>query len=428
MRLPRRAHATPIRAAARGGRGRAPVLCPLLLALGAAGCAGDGGRAVDGGCAGDPGADRPAPAFDARGYRTEYLGPGRDAPPPEDLREIRLALFCPADENHPDWGDAWRGAVLAAEEANAGGGCLGLPVRLASAWSENPWGTGVSGLVKLVYREGVLALIGGVDGATTPLAEQIAVKARLPLLSPGCTDPSVNLTNVAWMFTLLPTDDRNGAALADTVLARRGGGSWSAIGTTDRDARVAWREFRAAAARRNAPAPALHLVLPPAAPDYGRAAADLAKSGARAIVLFAAARDAARLVKALRAVGYEGEIAGGAPLGRRPFLEEAGEAAEGVVFPLLFDPAAPGAAPFVHAYEARWGTPPDYLAAHAYDAVRLAIDATARAGPNRARIRDALAGIETWRGAAGPLAWDATGRNTRPIVMGVWRSGCVARL
>jgi branched-chain amino acid transport system substrate-binding protein len=394
------------RRAFREGVGRAIF---LAVALGAAAA----GR----------GQDRPAPVVDLRTRETSYLGPGRETAPPADLREVRLAWFGPPDDSHPEWGDGWRGACLAIEEANAAGGYDGHPFRLLSAWSESPWGSGVADLAKLVYDQGAWAVVGGVDGTTTHLAEQVVVKARLPLVSPGGTDPSVNFTAVPWMFTLLPTDDRIAPVLADAVLDEAEGGGWAVVSTTNRDARVAWRALRAVLAGRRSPAPSLHLALPAGTPDFGGAAADVVRAGAGTVLVLAGPRDAARAVRALRGAGFEGRIVGGAPAGRRPFVEEAGPAAEGVLFPLLFDPARPGADAFTLAYRARWGSAPDYLAAHAYDAARLVAQAVRRAGPNRALVRDALAALAPWDGAAGRVTWDLTGRSDRRPSLGVWRAG-----
>jgi branched-chain amino acid transport system substrate-binding protein len=371
--------------------------------------------------------DRPQPLLDLRTHETSYLGPGRELPPPADLREVRLGWFGPPDATHPEWGEAWRGAALAVEELNEEGGYEGRDFRLLSAWSESPWGSGVADLAKLVFGGAVWAVVGGVDGTTTHLAEQVVVKARLSLVSPGGTDPSVNFTNVPWMFTLLPTDDRLAPILAEAVLDGAGGAAWAVVTTTDRDARVAWRAVRAALAARQHPGPTLHLVLPAAGPACARAAADVVATGARAVLVLAGARDAVRIVRALRAAGYEGTVVGGAPVGRRTFAEEAGTAAEGVLFPLLFDPAAADAAAFSRAYSGRWGQAPDYLAAHAYDAVRLVADAVRRAGPNRALIRDALSASSPWRGAAGTVSWDPAGRCTRPVELGAWREGGAQR-
>jgi branched-chain amino acid transport system substrate-binding protein len=142
------------------------------------------------------------------------------------------------------------------------------------------------------------------------------------------------------------------------------------------------------------------------------------------VVVVAPAREAARLVKSLRSAGFDGAILGGATLGRRPFIEEAGGDGEGVVFPLLFDPQrAPSA--FTARYRERFGVEPDWLAAHAYDAVRLIAAAVHEAGLNRVRIQDALRAIVPWDGVTGRIAWDPTGRCVREIGLGTFRAGRV---
>jgi ABC-type branched-subunit amino acid transport system substrate-binding protein len=366
------------------------------------------------------GQGRPAPLLDVRDRATEYLGPGRELAPPAGLEEIRFAFFGPADPGHPDWGDAWRGAALGVEGANAETGA-DPPFRLVAAWSDSPWGSGVADLVKLVYRQGVWGVLGGVDGTTTHLAEQVAVKARLTLVSPGATDPSVNETSVPWMFTLLPADDRIAEVLAGAALTEPE--PWAVVTTADRDAAMAWRALRAVRARRRARAPVQHLALPCGMTDYRQAVGEVARGEPRGIVVLAGAVDSAAIVTALRSQGFAGRIVGGASFGRRVFRDRAGRDAEGVAFPLLFDAERPEAGDLVRRYERRWGESPDFLAAHAYDGVRLLIAAFRGAGANRALIRDELVTLAPWPGATGLVSWDATGRNVRPLAMGTWRGG-----
>lgn len=49
-------------------------------------------------------------------------------------------------------------------------------------------------------------MLGGIDGATTHLAEQVVAKAHLPLIDPASTDQTVNQANIPWMFSLAPGD------------------------------------------------------------------------------------------------------------------------------------------------------------------------------------------------------------------------------
>ena len=80
------------------------------------------------------------------------------------------------------------------------------------------------------------------------------------------------------------------------------------------------------------------------------------------------------------------------------------------------------AARFIERFTAEHHHPPDYTAALTYDATRLLIEAIRRAGPNRARIREALAQLSPWPGIAGPIHFDGTGQNTRTnLCMGTIR-------
>ncbi len=59
----------------------------------------------------------------------DFRGPGREEPEP-DVDEVVLGWFGPGDPAHPEFGDFWRGAVLALEQENAAGGYRGKPFRL----------------------------------------------------------------------------------------------------------------------------------------------------------------------------------------------------------------------------------------------------------------------------------------------------------
>ncbi len=312
------------------------------------------------------------------------------------------------------------------EEANAEGGYENEPVRLLPRWSENPWGTGVAQLTRLVYEEGVWALIGSTDGDGAHLAEQVVTKARLALVSAISTDKTVNLANVPWMFSLAPGDHVQAPALAQALLTATCGQPFVVLSSTAHDARMTTTELLLALRRRQV-VPALHLTFSPGVAGPKDLTIQLERTAAvkpAAIVVIAGARDGARVVRYLRARGLDVPLFGSATTGRALFVEEAGESAEGVVFPLLFDPKDnERAKQFAQRFEKRFGHPPDYAGAHAYDVTLLLIDAIRRAGLNRARIRDALQALPPWEGVTGTVQWDPTGQNVRPVVLATIEDG-----
>lgn len=355
-----------------------------------------------------------------------YEGPGREEETPAGLAEIRLGWFAPGEGDHPEGGSFWRGATLALEEANAAGGWKGVPFRLVVGWSENPWSGGASQVARLVFRERVWAIVGSIDGAATHVAEQLAVKAGVVVLGPGGTDESVNLANVPWMLSLLPSDAAQASRLVDALLAAAAGGPFAAVSATDHDSRAAWSAFRAELGRRKL-SPAVHLELGAGEPLLAEVASAAVAARARAVLVVAPARTAGRLVRALRDAGHTGTVLGGATLGRDGFREEAGAAAEGALFPLLVEPS-PAWDAFAGRFRRRFGREADYAAGSAYDAVRLLAAAVGRAGANRPRILDALRSLSPWAGVSGEIRFDALGRNRRRVGLGTIRGGRVERL
>jgi branched-chain amino acid transport system substrate-binding protein len=369
-------------------------------------------------------ASSPAGAFSyAREHPAEYAGPGREAPEPPDLQEVLIGYLGPSGPSDPEGGDMWCAAQLAIEEANREGGCRGKPFRLVPVWSDRSWSSAAPLVARMAYGDRVWAIVGGIDGPSTHLAEQVAAKARLVLINAAATDKTVNLANVPWMFSCVPGDHLLAPVLAAGISGRIGKKPFLLVSTDDHDAHLFALELTKCLAERHV-APRHHIVCQRALRDVAELAAQVAGSKAEAVVLVAGAQDSARLVSAFRAAGFAGQIHGGPAMGRRRFVEEAGRAAEGVVFPLLYQPQAASAG-FARTFRVRFGRPPDFAAAYTYDAVRLVVAAIDRAGLNRARIGDAVRALSPWTGVTGPMKWDLLGSNVRDVRLGTIRDGAV---
>jgi len=363
-----------------------------------------------------------APFFRYRSHPVEYVGPGRDEPEPENVDEVRIGWFGPTDPKDPLAGLMWSAAILAVDEANRDGGYRGRPFRLIGAWSANPWGSGIKDVTRLVYDEGVWAILGGPDGPSAHLVEQVISKARLPYISPVSTDKSTNLVNVPWIFSCAPADHLLAPLLAEAIATKAG--SFVLISCTDHDSRVTAAELLAAMTRLKA-GPTRRLDFLPGAVDFAAQIRSVRESSPSAVVVIAGPRDSGRFLAALRREGVGLPVFGGPTMGQGAFLETAGRAAERAVFPLLWDSQHAGerAQPFVRHFRQRFATEPDYAAAYTYDAANLLIAAVRQAGLNRPRIADAVRGLSGWLGVTGAITWDPTGQNHRAVILGTIRDG-----
>lgn len=347
--------------------------------------------------------------------------PGCRKPAPHNVSEVLIGYFGPTASSDPQTYRMYRAACTAIERANKTGGYDGLPFRLVSGWSVNPWESGAAEVVRMAYVHKVWAIIGGMDGPSTHLAEQVVAKARLTLMSPASTDRSVNAANVPWMFSCLPGDHLQAPVVAQAIASHVGSNPFVLVSAVDHDSHVLTVELRKSLARRRL-APQQHFEFKTGQKDYSLLAEKCAKTTSHALVLIAAAEESARLTCAMRKTGFKGIIFGGPQMGTRAFMESAGTVAEGVIFPMLY---ASSEEPdeFEKELAALCGNRPDYLAAHAYDSVSLLIAAIRSAGLDRRRIRDAVRGLSRWHGVTGHFDWDSLGGNTRPVELGTIRAG-----
>jgi branched-chain amino acid transport system substrate-binding protein len=361
--------------------------------------------------------------FDLRTRQTEYVGPGRQISPPADVKEVLIGYFGPSEPSDPRGGDMWNAACLAIEQANQAGGYKGMPFRLVAGWSDNPWGSGVTEVTRMAYLHNVWAVIGGIDGPSTHLAEQVVAKARLTLLNPASTDKTVNLANVPWMFSCLPADHLQAPVLARAIASEVGEKSFLLVSAVDHDSHLFTVELTKAFARHKL-MPSYHYEFKPGQKDIDGLVEKIVHAEAHTLVVIAAARQSAQIVSAVRQKGFKGGIFGGPCLGRRSFIDQAGDAAEGAVFPLLYTHGKESSS-FEKEFIARFGKRPDYLAAHTYDAVNLLIAAIRKAGLNRVRICDAISELSPWNGVTGTVKWDPLGSNNRAVCLGMVRDGRV---
>jgi branched-chain amino acid transport system substrate-binding protein len=72
---------------------------------------------------------------------------------------------------------------------------------------------------------------------------------------------------------------------------------------------------------------------------------------------------------------------------------------------------------FARRYREKTGAYPSLTALAAYDAVRLVAAALRESGPNRARLRDSLAGIRDFRGVSGTISFDGAGNNQAAVTI-----------
>jgi ABC-type branched-subunit amino acid transport system substrate-binding protein len=353
----------------------------------------------------------------------EYTGPGRAIPEPEDVKTVKLGFIGPimstvsiatGGKSHEEalGKQMLAGAQLAVEEANAKGGYLRrkLPFELVVANDNGLWGSTGNEVIKFAYTEPVWAILGTIDSANSHIAIRVALKAEVVMMNSGDTDPTFIETNIPWTMRCIGDDRQMGYMLIDYMIRKQGLKRIGIVRASNRYGRFGVREIKDSARRLGHPV-AIEMAYKVGLDDYSLQIDRLQEANVDAIVHWGDAREAAVILKQLRARGMKQPYFCSDRAVSKEFTDLAGEAAEGVIAGYPWNPQSgnPRFAAFRQRFVERFKVEPDTYAAHAYDGMNMLIWATQVAGLNRAKIRDILATrSKPWPGVTGDIPFSAS--------------------
>lgn len=319
-----------------------------------------------------------------------------------DTLPIKIGLLLPAGKD--PLATAVRRAVnLRVDAANRAGGVRGRRVCLVERAIDGPWGEGTGEIVRLLFEDNVIGVIGGLDGETAHLIEQVVAKRRVVMLSPWASDATLSAAFVPWFFRMVPNDRQQAAALWPEIL-RRGSTRVAMVVADTYDARSAAEAFEREGAALG------HVVTRLAGLSDPRIGFGSTRSprGADAIVLWGPPRETGSAVRELRRAGFKGLLATGLGLVDRRFVASAGAELEGTIFVTLGQGAAGLRADYEEAYRDQYADTPAAVGAYAYDAATTLLNAIERGGTARESVRAAVA-AGSHLGLTGRVSFDRSG-------------------
>lgn len=367
----------------------------------------------------------------------EYHGHGREIPEPEHIDSVKIGFLGPieatvsvatggASHEEPLGVMMLHGAELAIEHANGLGGYQPreIPYELVVRNDNGLWGSSGNEIVDLAYNEKVWAILGTIDGANSHIAIRVALKAEIPMMNTGDTDPTFIETAIPWVCRNITDDRQMSYALADYVYSHLGLERVAALRANNRYGRMSIDEFRDASTRLGHPF-LTELNYPLGATDFSAQLERIASLEPDAVITWGDSRESALIVKQMRERGMNQLFIGSDRMVTGEFLAIVGNDPGRVVAGYPYDPTSedPAHLTFVEAFTERFGEVPDAYAAHAYDGMLQIIESIENGGLNRALIRDELAAAKTWHGVTGTKIYDAICSNRSPAILAFIENG-----
>jgi branched-chain amino acid transport system substrate-binding protein len=311
------------------------------------------------------------------------------------------------------------GIVMAFEEANAAGGVLGKQLKLITEDDQSKPEEAATAATKLINQNRVVALLGEVASSRSLAVAPIAQSNRVPMISPSSTNPRV--TEVGdYIFRVCFIDPFQGSVMAkfaaNTLKAR----NVAILYDVKNDYSVGLRQFFTSTFQSLGGKIAAEQSYSEGDSDFRAQLTALKPAKPEAIYVPGYYTEAATIARQARELGLAVPLMGGDGWDSQRLFEIGGAAIEGSYISNHYsaDDPNPVIQKFVAEYKKKHGMTPDGLAALAYDAARILVDAMKRAGSTEgAALRDAIAATKGFDGVTGNISIDEKRNAVKPAVV-----------
>ncbi|WJR78819.1 ABC transporter substrate-binding protein [Bradyrhizobium sp. NP1] len=295
------------------------------------------------------------------------------------------------------------GAMLAVEQINAKGGIGGRKLELINLNTEGDNTKTVTAAKRLLEQNDVVALVGPMNSGSSYAVIDTVQRASTAIISNGGSRGIVlPPQDKKWIF-LAPLTDVLVQSVMMNDMKRRGVKNVALL-NADSPFGTSGREQL----EKNAASFGLTIVAQQA---YGNDDKDMTpqltkirSANPDAVIVWATGPGQAIAVKNYRQLGISAPLYLSHAANDFNFLRLAGGSADDILIPSSkiyvidslkdSDPQKQALSSFVRDYQAKYGKPPATFAGNAYDAVNMIAEAIKKAGPDRAKIRDAIEGLK----------------------------------
>ncbi|MCA8914525.1 MAG: ABC transporter substrate-binding protein [Planctomycetes bacterium] len=334
---------------------------------------------------------------------------------------VKIGLFVSTTGAYATFGtDTKNGVDLAVEEINATGGIKGKKIDLKFQDTASKPEEGGSAAEKLATQENVLVAMGAVASGISLSAAPVFQRSGIPMVSPSSTNPTVTQQGDQ-IFRICFLDDFQGASCA--VFARKDLKKEKAAILMNQDDAYSTGLAKFFKAKFEALGGTIvkEESFKKDTSEFNTQITNIKNAAPDIIFVPAYYNDVALIGKQFRSQGVDVPLLGGDGWESGKLIPNAGPGTlDGCYFGNHYSQADDREVVknFVANYKKKYGEAPSSLAALGYDDVYVVKKAIENAGAfDRAKIREALAGLKDFEGVTGKFSIDENRNARKPISM-----------
>ncbi len=334
---------------------------------------------------------------------------------------IRIGVASPFTGDLAAYGDNVKAGVsLKLKEINEAGGINGKKVEVV--WGDDLCAPKEGGIVasKFSNDKNMVAVIGHLCSSATLAGMPIYVRAKMPVISPTSTNPTIGEVGKGWFFRNCYTDDFQGKYLASDVVKGLLGLKKVAIFYENNDYAIGLKDSFIEGAKESGLEVTGVEAYVAKTTDFTPQLTKLLRDKPDTIFLCGYHPEGALIAGQARKLGFAGPLFGADGLDNTDYINIAGEAANNtyMTVPFLATAGGPEAQAFAEQFKAETGREVDWMSANAYDCLGILAYVIEKVGADREKIREGLAAINSpekgYKGVTGLTYFNELGDCFKP--------------
>jgi branched-chain amino acid transport system substrate-binding protein len=343
---------------------------------------------------------------------------------------IKIGAIVSATGNNSSLGEPERKVLEMLEASiNDAGGVMGRPLDIVIEDDKSDAKEAATAATRLIDQEKVVALIAASGSPATLAVKEITAAQKIPQLAMAAGNDITDKVPMDWIWRT-PHKDAMAVARALTYISQTLGAKKIAVLNDEN----AFGTSGATEIANRASDYGLEIV---AKESYKTDDTDLSvqltnirDKGPDALIVWGTGKGPVLAVRTMKQLGMTIPFIGSHGIANKAFIDNAGEAAEGVVFPAgrllvpssITDPAQKEVTDkFIAAYKAKYNESPNSFAGYAFEALSLLVNAIEKAqSTDASAIQSALNATKDFPGPDGFYNYSATdhdGLTTATLIM-----------
>jgi len=369
-------------------------------------------------CGGEEQTEAPTEAPGAAATEAPEPGPTNTPIPAEEVGEpYKIGVFFSVTGPASSLGVPERDtALMVAEQVNAAGGIEGPdglmhPLELIMEDDQTSTDEALLIVKRYIEQEQVPIIVGGTSSGVSLAVIDTITEAEVPFISNASSGAIILPVEERYWIFKTPQQNLPVAQVQADWMAAKGITSIASFGVNNGFGVDSMGALKTVAADMG-----IDIVwegtFEPADTDFSAQLTQIAGSGAEALIVHATPAEGAPLTVQFNDLALGIPIVHNHGIGNQAFIDLAGDAAEGVMFPigkLLVADGLPDTDPqkatllqYIDDFtEYTGGATVSTFGGHAWDAMQMAFSALQAVGPDPAAIRDYLEGIQNFAGISG---------------------------